>query len=160
MRESNSNLVFTDTWRKVKLGDICKIKSGNGIKKDEYIENGEYSIIGANGEIGRTDKYNNEKPMIVTGRVGTIGAVNLVDKCWITDNTLMIDIESEEVYQKYLYYVLNTIDFKSITTGNAQPLVTAGRLKDVEVYLPSLPEQLQISSILSDYDMLIESERE
>lgn len=58
----------------------------------------------------------------------------------------------------YLYHILRTIDFKSITTGNAQPLITSGRLKEVEISVPDLAEQQRISSLLDNYDEMIKSQ--
>lgn len=152
------NSIFVEreslVWTTVKLGDISTVNSGKGIKKSEYTDNGLYSIIGANGEIGRCDYFNNDKPVLTTGRVGTIGTIQKVNKAWITDNTLIIDIKDPRVTYDFLYYAMDTIDFEKIKTGNAQPLVTAGRLKEVEIQLPNLLEQQRISKVLSDYDNL------
>lgn len=142
-------------WRTVKLGDIASINSGKGIKKSEYLEDGIYPIIGSNGEIGRCDKLNNTKQVLTTGRVGTIGTIQKVTNAWITDNTLIIDILNNDIDYNFMYYMLHTVDFEKITTGNAQPLVTAGRLKEVEISIPCISEQHRIAQVLSDYDNLI-----
>lgn len=150
---------YTSSWRRVKLKDIVTISSGGSIKKSEYLESGEYQIIGANGCIGYTNKLNNTHPVLTTGRVGTIGTIHKVSDAWITDNTLILDIkDTNQVSYNYLYHILNTIDFKAITTGNAQPLITSGRLKEVEIWLPNLIEQQRISSLLDNYDEMIESQ--
>lgn len=139
------------TWKTAKLGEICKISSGGSIKKDEYIQDGEYPIIGANGEIGRCNKYNNDHPVITTGRVGTIGTVHKVNKAWISDNTLILDILNNSINYDLLYYILMQLDFKVITTGNAQPLITQGRLKEQTIRYPeSIEDQRKIAQILSE----------
>lgn len=148
-------------WRTVKLGDIVKINSGKGIKKSEYIEGGKYPIIGANGEIGRTDRVNNTKKVLTTGRVGTIGTIQKVEYAWITDNSLIIDIkDTSETDIDYLYHILGLVDFKSITTGNAQPLVTSTRLKEIEVSLPDIEEQRRISQVFDSFDNMIERNKD
>lgn len=93
---------------------------------------------------------------MTTGRVGTIGNVFKVKDAWITDNTLILDIQNNNIDYEYLYYAVQRIDFKRITTGNAQPLVTAGRLKECEVEVPDLDTQKSIASILSAYDQLLD----
>ena len=165
-RESSYNITcsqvinYSSSWRKLKLKDIVKISSGNNIKKSEYLDDGEYPIIGANGVIGYTNKKNNKTTVLTTGRVGTIGTIQYVTEAWITDNTLIIDIkDTDEISYNYLYQVLQTLDFKSITTGNAQPLITSGRLKEVEIWVPSMEEQQRISSLLDSYDRLVESQK-
>lgn len=119
------------------------------------MDDGQYPIIGSNGEIGRCNQFNNDHPVLTTGRVGTIGNVFKVKDAWITDNTLILDMQSNDIDYDYLYYAVQMIDFKRITTGNAQPLVTAGRLKECEVEVPDLDTQKSIASILSTYDQLL-----
>ena len=118
--------------------------------------NGDYAIIGANGEIGRCNDYNVDHPVLTTGRVGTIGTIQMVNKAWVTDNTLIIDIINPKVDYRYIYYILQSVDFKAITTGNAQPLVTATSVKNIEVKIPHIEEQRRIASVLSTFDSLLE----
>ena len=78
-------------WKNGKLGDIVSVSTGKGLKKDEYIENGIYPVIGANGEIGRTNKYLTDEKLILTGRVGTLGEISILkEKIWISDNVLIV----------------------------------------------------------------------
>lgn len=83
-----------------------------------------------------------------------------MNKAWITDNTLIIDIiDTSKVDYDYLYQFLTTVDFYKITTGNAQPLITSGRLKEVEIWVPSMEEQQRINSLLDSYDRLVEGQK-
>lgn len=143
-------------WKKVKLGDIAKVNNGKSIKKSEYLVDGTYAIIGANGEIGRCNDYNVDHPVLTTGRVGTIGTIQMVNKAWVTDNALVIDIISADANYGYVYYTLQNVDFTAITTGNAQPLVTATSIKNIEISLPPIEEQRRIASLLSRFDELIQ----
>ena len=65
-------------WKKAKIKYFVKVNSGEIISKEEYVDNGAFPIIGSNGEIGRTNKHNNEEKVITTGRVGTIGTIHIV----------------------------------------------------------------------------------
>lgn len=71
-------------------------------------------------------------------------------------------LNKNELDSKFLNYLVYTVQDKIEETkhGAAIPHLDRSAIADIDVYLPSLPEQLQISSILSDYDCLIESERE
>ena len=156
----NPDDYIQDNWVTVKLGDIAKVNNGKGIKKSEYLANGNYAIIGANGEIGRCNDHNVDHPVLTTGRVGTIGTIQMVNKAWVTDNTLIIDIINPKADYRYIYYILQSVDFKAITTGNAQPLVTATSVKNIEVKIPpTIEEQRKIANLLSSYDSLIELKR-
>lgn len=167
MRESNKNLVFTDTWRKVKLGDIVNIldTKRKPISKSDRVA-GEYPYYGANGVQDYVDGYIFDGDYILVGEDGSVitedktPVVNLASgKFWANNHVHIIDNKKDIVDFKFLYYIIQTSNIAGYVHGNI-PKLSQGDLKDIEVYLPSLPEQLQISSILSDYDMLIESERE
>lgn len=104
---------------------------------------------------------NNTKKVLTTGRVGTIGTIKKVENAWITDNTLIIDIkDTSEIDINYLYHILSLVDFKSITTGNAQPLVTSTRLKEVEISLPDINIQRYISSVFDNFDIMIKHQED
>lgn len=60
-------------WKWGKYSDLVSIWTGKGLKRDELDEKGLYSVYGANGIIGKTNKYLVEKELLLTGRVGTLG---------------------------------------------------------------------------------------
>lgn len=118
------------------LGDLATISSGKGLKRIEFKDNGIFPVIGANGEIGRTDKYFIDEKVILTGRVGTLGKINIYqDKIWISDNVLIIKpINKNHFYP--IYFSLKKIDFENLNVGSTQPLLTQTDLKKVELYFP------------------------
>jgi len=77
-----------EDWEEIRLGDLIKISSGKGLKRKEFIENGLYPVLGANGELGRTNTFLFDERLIFTGRVGTLGNVFISEeKVWLSDNT-------------------------------------------------------------------------
>lgn len=124
--------------KKTKLKDIIEISSGKAIKSS----NGDYRVIGANGEIGLTTDYNNEGKILVTGRVGTIGTFTRYnEKCWCSDNTLII----KSNYLNYLnYYLNNNFDCQAYNRGSTQPLITQSDILQLEIELPQSINQLEI----------------
>lgn len=118
------------------LGSLATISSGKGLKRIEFKDNGIYSVIGANGEIGRTDKYFIDEKVILTGRVGTLGKINIYeDKIWISDNVLIIKPINENYFYP-IYFSLKRIDFENLNVGSTQPLLTQTDLKKVELNFP------------------------
>lgn len=123
-------------WKKGKLGDIVSVSTGKGLKRIEYNENGLYPVIGANGEIGRTDKYLTNEKLILTGRVGTLGEIFISNReVWISDNVLMIKPNEDRVFHA-VYFLLKNMDFENLNVGSTQPLVTQTDLKNIEIELP------------------------
>jgi len=133
------------------LGKIATVGTGKGLKREEFNENGEFPILGANGEIGRTNKFLTDERMILTGRVGTLGKVYINEnRVWISDNVLMIK-PIERIYFYSIYFSLLRIDFENMNVGSTQPLVTQTDLKKVELSLPSQLRLEEFSDICSLY---------
>ncbi len=117
----------------IQLGEIAKISTGKGLKRTEFIDNGVYPILGANGEIGRTNNYLTDDKLILTGRVGTLGEVKISnERVWISDNVLIIK-PVEERYFYPIYFSLKKLDFENLNAGSTQPLITQTDLKKVEI---------------------------
>lgn len=124
-------------WRTGKLGDYASVTTGKGLKRDEFIDNGIYPVLGANGEIGRTNNYLTEDRLILTGRVGTLGKVIISkDKVWISDNVLIIKPHAAVCFYP-IYFNLKRTEFENLNVGSTQPLVTQTDLKNIDFSLPS-----------------------
>lgn len=131
--------------KRIKLGEISDVSTGKGLKSNEFIENGEYFVLGANGKIGRTNKFLTDERLILTGRVGTLGKVYITEsKVWISDNVLIIK-SIKDIFFYPIYFSLKRIDFENLNVGSTQPLVTQTDLKTIELNLP-VKEKLNIFS--------------
>jgi type I restriction enzyme S subunit len=125
-----------EDWEEVKLGNLINISSGKGLKKEDYSENGLYPVLGANGEIGRTNKFLYDEKLIFTGRVGTLGKVFISEgKVWLSDNTLII-IPKEEEFFYFTYFYLKTQELENLNVGSTQPLIRQSDIYNLEVQTP------------------------
>lgn len=123
-------------WRMGKFEELTDIKTGKGLKRSEFKIDGKYPVVGANGELGKTDDYLLEDKFLLTGRVGTLGAVNIsYGKKWYSDNVLIMKPYS---YFYYAYFILRMIDMNSLNRGSTQPLITQTDLKN---YLSLIPDE-------------------
>lgn len=142
-----------DSWSDLTLSECFTIDSGSApgqLKQDQ----GEFSLVGANGEIGRC-RSSNFGPGYIIGRVGTAGAVNRISEpIWASDNTLTLAPRSN-CDKDFAYYLLQFADLKKLTTTTAQPLITQFNLAAMRVRLPLLSEQRKIASVLSHLDSTI-----
>lgn len=136
-----------ENWGTSKIKHFSFISSGESISKEEYVDDGLYSVVGANGEIGRTNKFNNEVQVITTGRVGTIGSTHIFSKSWITDNVLILTL-SNIVSINYVKYAIPNFDYKQMTSGTAMPLITATKISNETIPFPTLSEQTAIAAYL------------
>ena len=124
-------------WENIYLGDIVAITTGKGSTKANLSEYGKYPLYGANGIMGRSRNYLLNEKVIVTGRVGTLGAVRaVVDKAWFSDNVIIM--KPDPSIFGYVFYVVCGIDYTSLNRGSTQPLITQTDLKNQRVKLPPL----------------------
>ena len=124
-------------WENIYLGDIVAITTGKGSTKANLSEYGKYPLYGANGIMGRSRNYLLNEKVIVTGRVGTLGAVRaVVDKAWFSDNVIIM--KPDPSIFGYVFYVVCGIDYASLNRGSTQPLITQTDLKNQRVKLPPL----------------------
>jgi len=92
-------------------------------------------------------------------RVGAnAGSTKIVNgKFAVTGNTLVLFL-TRLVEIAFLFYLLAFENLNKIIFGSAQPLITAGQLKKINVYIPSLPEQTKIANFLSAIDEKINAQ--
>ncbi|VVH57826.1 Type I restriction-modification system, specificity subunit S (EC, partial [uncultured Gammaproteobacteria bacterium] len=121
-----------EDWEETTLGELIKIGSGKGLKKDKFDDDGQYPILGANGKIGRTNEYLFDERLIFTGRVGTLGNVFRVEnkKVWLSDNTLVI---KPKKYYNHIYFLLKNAKLDQFNVGSTQPLIRQSDVKEIEL---------------------------
>ena len=145
------------SWREVKLGDICDITTGKRPPYKESAITNEYNIpvYGGNGIAWYTKEILIDYPVILTGRVGTIGTIYKVEMpCWVSDNALILKPVNANF--NYLYHALKLIDFTVLNRGSTQPLITQTDVKNLEISLPPFDIQKKIAEVLGALDDKIE----
>ena len=134
-------------WIHTTLGELCKMYQPKTISAKEMVADGDYVVFGANGIIGKYDKYNHEEPqLLVTCRGATCGAVNVSKPySWINGNAMVIQPDLEKVSLKYMEYLFRGgINLTTAITGAAQPQITRKSLEPIQFSYPPLAEQERI----------------
>ena len=143
-------------WEIRKIKNVSEINSGEYISKEDYELQGIFDIIGSNGKIGEINKTNINKKVITTGRVGSIGTSHIVQDVWVTDNALIIEVK-KNILLEYLSYIIPMLPYEIISTGTAQPLITATILKNQYIPYSNLHEQQTIADFLMENVPAIDS---
>ena len=141
-------------WEVKKLGDVCELYQPKTISSKEMVDDGNYPVFGANGIIGKYDKYNHEEPqLLITCRGATCGSINISEpKSWINGNAMVVRPKDNSLSLKFIEYLfLGGIDISKTITGAAQPQITRQSLSPVLISYPSsIQEQQRIVAILDE----------
>ena len=124
-------------WKTGSISDIAKISSGKRPAKKCDKKNNVHNIpvYGASGIMAYTNDVLYDSPLLLIGRVGTLGVTQRVNrKSWPSDNTLTIFTQ----YYNYIYFILKGIDYSAINRGSTQPLITQTDINQEGIVIPSL----------------------
>lgn len=142
--------------KKYKLSDLLTIKNGRDYK---HLEEGNIPVFGSGGYMLSRSSFLYDKPSILLPRKGTLSNIQYYNKgkFWTVDTCFYSIINDELCDGYYLYRYLRNLDLSRYDTGASIPSMTQKTYNKIKVFLPSLPTQQKISSILSSYDRLIEN---
>jgi type I restriction-modification system DNA methylase subunit/restriction endonuclease S subunit len=138
---------------RVKLGEVCEIRSGKSLTKEQLMA-GDVPVIGGGvSPMGIHNTHNREAYAVVVAQVGSAGNVSRYPmKSWITNNGMTIHPKGASIANDdILYYILKNIqpDIKGFAEGTAQPKLSAASVLSIEIPLPPLAEQ---QTLQSDFD--------
>lgn len=169
----------------IKVGKLCDISSSKRIYAKEYQESGIPFFRGKevtekyNGKLDVTtelfiseEKYleleskfdvPKQGDMLLTS-VGTLGSTYIVkenDKFYFKDGNLTWFKNFNGLNSHYLQYWLESPEgkgeLKKSEIGSSQSAYTIANLKEMQISLPSIDEQLHVVSYIEKYDNLIEN---
>lgn len=165
--QSDEKLVFSkelnfeipESWKAVKVGDICKIKSGYAFKTQNYVKEGVYRLLTIknvqdNYVNMECDNYINELDstlpsyckldvgdilISLTGNVGRIGLV-YDNNCLLNQRVGVLKLNNEK-YLNYIYSLFQSEWMKKkiekISTGTSQKNVSPLDIEDIYIPMPN-----------------------
>jgi type I restriction enzyme S subunit len=174
---------FGGEWKEVRLGDVASINRGGSPRPiEDYITDGEgYNWIKI-GDVGVDAKYitSTEEKIIKEGLSKTrfvksgdfilsnsmsFGRPYIlkIDGC-IHDGWLVIQKYSQTFNIDFLYYILGydttLAQYKSMAAGSGVLNLNKEIVKEVQLRIPSIDEQIVIASILVNADKEIEIQKQ
>jgi len=152
------------SFTEISLGELSSMKYGKMPKKDILLQSDDgYPVFSGYRVTGYAKEYLYEDPMliVVARGVGGTGDVKISPPhSWITNLSIVLDLNEKLADKQYLKYKLNREHLKEkLNTGAAQAQITIENLSPYRISIPSLDEQKRISCLLSTYDDLIENNR-
>ena len=162
MRDSGIEWIgsIPEHWEVARLKFYASIDSGDAISNEQIDRDEKYPVFGGGEIMGYYSQYNTGEDKLIIGRVGArCGCVTMPkQKCWASDNALVL---KSCLPLKYTYHLLQAINLNRLNTSNAQPLITATKVKNVFIPLTPPTEQQAIADYLdekcADIDSLIQT---
>ena len=161
-----SNILFShyaNSSPTYQLGDLANLYQPETIPSTKLSRSGRYLVYGANGIIGRYDKYNHEKSQIcLTCRGNTCGKINFSQPySWITGNAMVINIDNNtnNIDKRFLYHYMKNYNFTPFISGSGQPQIIRSTVEKLPVLNVNIQTQKKIASILDSIVISIDIAR-
>lgn len=168
---------------KIRIGDACDILNGYAFKSDRYVDEGIRVIRIANVQKGYIednapvfypidssdlDKYMLEEGDLLMSLTGNVGRVALLQKemlpAALNQRVACLRLKTDRITKRFLFHILNSDFFEQqciqASNGVAQKNMSTEWLKDYEIPLYSIDEQLKISEILDKTRHIISSRKD
>lgn len=150
-RSSGEKMVWNDElkreipegWEIKQLGCFANLYQPKTISEKDLNSNGKYFVYGANGIIGKYDKFNHQdREIAICCRGASCGNyVMTIPNSWITGNSMIVSTKNKE----FIYYSLSKSTIDNYITGSAQPQITRTNLESAKFLIPS-------SKILNEFE--------
>ncbi len=143
---------FNQNWQRVRLGDICEITTGS-LDANEMVHYGKYRFYTCAKEYYFIDKYAfDTEAILISGNGAYVGYVHYYKgKFNAYQRTYVLDNFSEHIiFVKYFLTMFLQSHIQTNKNEGNTPYIVMATLKDFEILLPPLNEQIAIANILSD----------
>jgi len=154
-------------WPMAKLGDVIDLFDSQRVplnSRQRQKRPGRFPYYGAQGIIDHIDGYIFDGRYILVAEDGeNLNSKKLplalfaTGKFWVNNHAHILRGKPGIADDTFLLACLNNADIKPFVTGAAQPKLSQGNMRLIEIPLPPLPVQQRIAGILSAYDDLIEN---
>ncbi|WRG71229.1 restriction endonuclease subunit S [Helicobacter pylori] len=145
---------FNQAWQRVRLGDICEITTGS-LDANEMVHYGKYRFYTCAKEYYFIDKYAfDTEAILISGNGAYVGYVHYYKgKFNAYQRTYVLDNFSEHIiFVKYFLTMFLQSHIQTNRNEGNTPYIVMATLKDFEIPLPPLNEQIAIANILSALD--------
>lgn len=137
-------------WAHRSLGDVLTLEYGKPLPPSLRTPDGTVPVYGANGIKDWTKTAFRSEPTIIVGRKGSAGEIQLTDgPFWPLDVTYFVNFDRRQHDLKFLYYLLDCIDLRSLAKG-VKPGLNRNEAYDTPVSLPPLEDQRRIVAVLDE----------
>ena len=143
------------------MGELFTLEYGKPVPDKESID-GSVPVYGTNGQIGTSHlKPLCNHPSVILGRKGAYRGVHYSNCPFsVIDTAFYIELITDKVDIKWLYYKLLTYDINSMDSGSAIPSTDRYQIYSLPIEVPSISAQRRIVDVLDSITSKIELNRQ
>ena len=142
-------------WPVVKIAELCEVLDNKRkpITKKNRIE-GPYPYYGATGVLDYVEGYLFDEDLVLIGEdgakwgAGDNSAFSITGKTWVNNHAHVVKPHRDIILDQWLIYYLNGEDLSDFITGMTVPKLNQGKLKEISLPVPPIPEQKRIVALL------------
>lgn len=129
-----------DNWKVTYFRDFIKLNRGFDLP-DEKIVEGNYPVVASTSIKAYHHKYKVEAPCVATGRSGSLGTVQYINKkSWPLNTSLYVkDFKGNS--PRYVFYFLKSLNLESYNAGAGVPSLNQNHLHSIR--FPLAPKDIQ-----------------
>ncbi len=127
-------------WRPCSWGDVITLEYGKSLRGYEKVQ-GDYTVFGTNGAIGRNDEALCQHPGIIVGRKGAYRGVHFHDEPFFVIDTAYYVEPKKPLELRWAYYQMLREDINGMDSGSA--ILSTSRDEFYKVGLTYPPFQIQ-----------------
>lgn len=141
-----------DQWSIVRLKDIARLQSGEGITSDSIDTIGDYPVFGGNGLRGYTDNYTNEGNYVLIGRQGALcGNINYASgKFYASEHAVVVYPHDKNENTTWLGETLRATNLNRLSASAAQPGLAVNVLNIQMIPYPPKEVRKRIGNYLDE----------
>lgn len=143
-------------WEMSFFEDFIELQRGFDLPEHTR-EEGEYPVIASTSVVGYHNQYRVLAPCVVTGRSGSLGFVQFIEKPCFPLNTTLYVKDFKGNHPRFVYYFLQTLRLEQYNSGAGVPTLNRNDLDKLKIRIPPPPIQQRIAEVLGRYDDLIEN---
>ena len=144
-------------WNYIAIGELITLQRGHDLPSQDRKE-GCIPIMGSSGLTGFHNEAKTQGPGVVVGRSGnSMGAVSYSESDYWPLNTCLYitDFKGNDV--RYIYYILQQINFDQFNSGSAQKSLNRNAVYPFKIYSTTNKlEQRRIGEFLSQFEEKID----
>ena len=152
---------MTADWVQKPLGEVVSLQRGHDLPTQKRVH-GDVPIMGSAGITGWHNEVKMKAPGVVVGRSGnSMGEVHYCNTDYWPLNTCLFVTDFKGNDERYIYLLLNSINFDQFNSGSAQKSLNRNAVYPYEVILPESKDgQSKIANSVFDFTSKIELNRQ